>query len=323
MKITKLAQTRPLLSIGGVFGGGSGGSSGGPSGQVPIANGSNSVAWGSNVQVITSNGSNALLGPFVNFASGSNIFFTLDQGPFPQQSVPSNTLRIHSTAGGSGGGTASGYDLDTYSIDPTYGDDFTAASLSGSWTRRNYTSGAETYQVGKNATYIQIAKTGRTNGDGYMRTAPAGDWTFAMAFVAHYFGPSTSCAWGIGVMDTNGTGVATVGVYTSPVSPLLVSMTTYTGYGGTFVQPGGGTSAIWDPAQKMIEHKYWVYLRKSGTNYYTAYSLDGEAWSPESNALVWAGTVDRVAMMDAPLGTVSSGVNNGSYVTVDWFNKIA
>jgi hypothetical protein len=104
VKITKLAQTRPLLSIGGIFGGGSGGSSGGPSGQVPIANGSNSVTWGSNVQIITANSSNTLLGPFVNIASGSNVIITLDQGPFPQQAYPSNTLRIHSTAtGGSSG----------------------------------------------------------------------------------------------------------------------------------------------------------------------------------------------------------------------------
>lgn len=91
-KITQLANTRPLLSLNGILGGSSGG---GPSGQVPTANGSNSVAWGSNVALITSNASNALLGPFVNFASGSNILFTLDVGPFPQQAIPSNTLRIH------------------------------------------------------------------------------------------------------------------------------------------------------------------------------------------------------------------------------------
>jgi hypothetical protein len=101
VKITKLAQTRPLLSIGGIFGGGSGGSSGGPSGQVPIANGSNSVTWGSNVQVITADGSNTIRGPFVNLASGSNVTFTFDG---IVGSVPSNTIRIHSV-GGSGSGS--------------------------------------------------------------------------------------------------------------------------------------------------------------------------------------------------------------------------
>lgn len=53
------------------------------------------------VQRITANGSNILLNPSVNIAAGSNIAITLDQGPFPAQAYPSNTLRIHST-GGSG-----------------------------------------------------------------------------------------------------------------------------------------------------------------------------------------------------------------------------
>lgn len=54
------------------------------------------------VQRITANGSNVLLNPIVNFASGSNILLTLDQGPLPAQAYPSNTIRIHSTAGGGG-----------------------------------------------------------------------------------------------------------------------------------------------------------------------------------------------------------------------------
>lgn len=69
-----------------------------PSGSVLIANGSNGAAWGSNVQVITSNSSNALIGPFVNFASGTNIAFA----------AASNTLTIIGLpqAGGGGGGGA-------------------------------------------------------------------------------------------------------------------------------------------------------------------------------------------------------------------------
>lgn len=52
------------------------------------------------VQLITANGSNGLLRPIANFANGSNIWLTLDSGP--GGSIPSNTIRIHSTAGGSG-----------------------------------------------------------------------------------------------------------------------------------------------------------------------------------------------------------------------------
>jgi len=90
MKITRLGQATPLLSATSL--GGSGGTLdpvvGG--GLVPVASGSNSWSWGSNVSLITANGSNAVLGPLVNFAAGSNI--TL--------SVSSNTLTITSAAGG-------------------------------------------------------------------------------------------------------------------------------------------------------------------------------------------------------------------------------
>ena len=104
MKITALTSTRPLLSIAGVLSGSIGGV--GPPGSVPIAqtgaNGSNGVAWGSNVQLITADASNKLLGPFVNFASGSNVIFTFDG---MVGSTPSNTLRIHSNVAAGGGGT--------------------------------------------------------------------------------------------------------------------------------------------------------------------------------------------------------------------------
>ena len=90
MKIARFSRTRPLLTVTEILSG-----SAGPDGQSVQSLGSNTVGWGSNVAIITSNGSNALVGPYVNFASGSNIIFTLEVGGFPQQSYPSNTLRIH------------------------------------------------------------------------------------------------------------------------------------------------------------------------------------------------------------------------------------
>jgi len=51
------------------------------------------------VQAVTANGSNFLMRPIVNFAAGSNTTITVDQGPLA--SFPSNTIRIHSTGGGS------------------------------------------------------------------------------------------------------------------------------------------------------------------------------------------------------------------------------
>ncbi len=225
------------------------------------------------------------------------------------------------------GASPGGWPLDRYSIDATYGDHFTGGSLNARWTRRNYASGAEAYAQGIDATYLRIAKVGRSNGDGYFQTAPSGDWTFAMKYIPRFFTDGSSgIAWGIGVVDSAGSGVATC-IYHNPRSYLLINATTYSSYGGTFVMPGTtGTNqsvSILSGQGVAIDRWVWVYLRKSGTSYYIAYSFDGEIWGPESPALTWSGTVDRIAMMDAPLGAVTSGTGNGSYMDVDWFNKIA
>lgn len=234
-------------------------------------------------------------------------------------SASETTGLVWAASSGSGG-----YPLDNeYSLDATYGDNFNGSNLKSIWTRRNYTSGAETYQTGANQSMLRIAKTGRTNGDGYFQTAPSGDWTFAMRFIPRFWGAATGLAWGIGVVDTAGTGVATC-FYSNPNALLLASVTTYSTYGSTYVQPGGsGTNpnvSIFG-AYQWKETPTWIYLRKSGTSYYCAYSLDGEVWSPESSGITWTGTVDRIAMMDGPLG--SAGYLTASVIEVDWFNKIA
>jgi len=223
-------------------------------------------------------------------------------------------LKVNAGATAPEWGSASGggglYPIDEYSIDATNGDHFTAASLGASWTRRNFVSGDEAYQQGVDATYLRLSIASRARGDGYFRTVPAGDWTFAMAYILRGF--ANASAWGISVVDTNGTGVGTC-IYNDPQAPILVQITTYSTYGGSFVQPAGVMS------EYPNLHKFWVKLRKNGTNYYIAYSLDGEVWSPESSALAWAGTPDRVAMMLYPLGAD----NGTAWIDVDWFNKIA
>lgn len=101
MKTTRLSTTRPITSLVSVLGGAA---TGVASGLVPVSNGSNGVAWATNVQTIGANGSNTLVGPFINFAAGSNMIITIESGP--GGSVPSNTLRFHSIASGGGGGGA-------------------------------------------------------------------------------------------------------------------------------------------------------------------------------------------------------------------------
>ena len=93
MKVTRLGPTRPAVSIGSIIGGGTapgGTESPAPPGQVPTSNGSNGVAWGSNVGTIWVNGVTQVVGPSVNFADGSNTTV----------SAASNTIRIHATAVG-------------------------------------------------------------------------------------------------------------------------------------------------------------------------------------------------------------------------------
>lgn len=90
MKITK-APDMVLGSIGSGNAGSVGGviitppAATGP-GQGIVSSSSNTASWEPIISSITSNGSNTLLGPNVNFSSGSNIIF----------SVSSNTLFIHS-----------------------------------------------------------------------------------------------------------------------------------------------------------------------------------------------------------------------------------
>jgi hypothetical protein len=222
------------------------------------------------------------------------------------------------------GHVGSPYPLDRYAIDATYGDDFTGASLSGPWTRRNFTSGAETYQLGPDGTYMRIAFSGRTTGDGYFRSAPGGDWTFATAFVPRFYDAAAPKLWGIAVIDTNGTGVWLSYGNNSPAAFDLLQLTTYTTYGGNYVEAGynGSSPNVSYMATDVptLQRKMWLQLRKSGTNYYGSFSLDGELWGVESSALAWAGTVDRIGLIYGPL---SGGTLTNGYVDMDWFNKIA
>jgi hypothetical protein len=92
MKITREDRTRPLVTLSSFTGG-----SGGDPGTGLVATGSNGgTEWAPIVRTISADG-NAVIGPFVNFAAGSNITLTRDM----PGAVASNTIRIHST-GGSG-----------------------------------------------------------------------------------------------------------------------------------------------------------------------------------------------------------------------------
>ena len=113
----------------------------------------------------------------------------------------------------------------------------------------------------------------------------------------------------------------------TPAAFIVADVTTYTSYGGTYTQVGAaGTSpnvSTWNSTLPTWERAIWIALRKSGTNYYGSFSFDGEVYSPESVARVWAGTVDRIGMLHGPIGAGTSGVGTGSVTDIDWFNRLA
>lgn len=313
---TVSASTLTISALGSGGGGGgsvSYGSNATDVSSVSAVGGSSNVAREDHVHKgvhqITSNTSNGKVGD-VNLTAGSGIAL----GVSGQNVTITNISSGSGGGGGSSGANASHpMPLDSYTLDGTYGDDFTSASLAGIWTRRNFTSGAETRQFGPKATYMRISTSGRAAGDGYFQTAPGGDWTFAMASVQRI--PSSDFnSFGVAVVDSSGNG-AVAAWYDSPLAMLSEGVTTYSSYSGAF----GQTTTRYGSFTINLrgEQKQWIYLRKSGTNYYAAFSLDGEVWSDESSALSWGGTVDRVGMLLAPLSSIPA------IIDVDWFNKIA
>lgn len=100
MKITRIGSSFPLLTASTLGGGGGTISPAVGSDLVPVSNGSNGWAWGSNVSRISAGGSN-VTGPYVNFAAGSNVTLTIDGA------VASNTIRIHATSGAASFGSNS------------------------------------------------------------------------------------------------------------------------------------------------------------------------------------------------------------------------
>ena len=118
MKVTRLGPPLPILNSGLGPNAGSRIPSGGLDLQVLTSNGSNGRYWGENVARITANGSNTLLGPYVNFASGSNIAFA----------ASSNTLTIIGTGTSSGGGGSGGTLTQAYVGYNTVGASYEAAT---------------------------------------------------------------------------------------------------------------------------------------------------------------------------------------------------
>jgi hypothetical protein len=213
--------------------------------------------------------------------------------------------------------------LDTYAMDATIGDEFAAAALDARWTRRSIVVGDEAYQQGRGASFMRVLPAARgVIGAGYLQPATA-DGEYAMKFIARNW---PVCGFGLALVDSAGSGLV-LQMYNGPFAYLLLDLTTYTTYGGSYTTAGfpAGVSVNQsvlpeDPGGAQIP--VWLKVRKAGTSYYPAFSTDGEIWSPEGSARVWAGTMNRVGMLIGPLGS-ANGISSLGYVDIDWFNKIS
>lgn len=145
-------------------------------------------------------------------------------------------------------------------------------ALGPSWTRRQVTSGDETW--GPTGLEVDLVA-----GDYYFRPIPAGDVTIVALMerttqAGSFIGPA--------VVDDVGTGIMST-FYHNPAGLITVLLATYTYAGsGNFNGPLAGSAS-------MPAGAHAIRLRKQGTNYYSSYSTDyGATWSAEVTP--WAGT---------------------------------
>ena len=214
------------------------------------------------------------------------------------------------------------YPIDNRTLHATYGDHFTGASLDAKWTRRNYTSGAESYQQGVAATWLRISASGRANGDGYFQTAPAGDFQLEMRYIPRYMGAQYPNL-GPCIIDSSGNGVSVIIYNGPPIAVLVVKISTYSSYASSYVQAGGAADNIQQLGATIgSERPLWLRLRKSSNNYYCNYSFDGEIWGLESSALAYTFTVNRIGFMNGPLGNANVDTTIPTRYDVDWFDLV-
>lgn|GEM_PF-1738293 len=147
--------------------------------------------------------------------------------------------------------------LDQTALNGTYGDDFAAASLNARWTRRNVTSGAETYQTG-GGSWLTVAIPPTTVDQQYWQTAPAGDFEIQLTMALN---SANTHMYGLGIISTAGTGVCLM-PYDNSLSMIFGVLSAYT-YASTPANDGGTAMTL---AYQRGE-RLWLAIKKVGTAY--------------------------------------------------------
>jgi len=311
MKVGAPSHIRPVTSatILGAAGGdigppGEGAFQFPPGGSVPIASGSNTWAWGSNVQLITSNSSNQLMGPFVNFASGSGIAFA----------AASNTLTISSTVSSSGGsGTATDVGFNPWKppASPNAADEEGKAALSG-WTNRRSASSdgnvvsdiIRVYKTGAVSTEMTGADKSSTMADGDTWTLGIKDGLLYQDFTACglYIADSTPAnVRAIYLVHDGNNSYPQMGVWTSLT--VLSSQTNYQ-------NPG-----LFSMSTLPI---FFRVRRNSSTSFDFQISFNAIVWRTLAAAFNPSFTVDRVGIFAGSLGNTVDTETDADFLRKNW-----
>ncbi len=185
-------------------------------------------------------------------------------------------------------GGATGIDGET--LHSTYGDEFTDASLNARWTRRSVSSFQEQYQAGGGSSLL-VDLSGSTVGKQYHQTPAA--WPDDIEIVTSqtdwvtkgsntYVGPmmidSSGNGYGLGRGNTGNLDLFNIASYAWSSSGINV--------------------ANWVPEQYQPGMPIWFSLRRFKAAYTPflvgRYSLDGKNWSPWTQPLTSAGTMNRI-----------------------------
>ena len=208
-------------------------------------------------------------------------------------------------AGGGGGGSARAA-IDRTTLHATYGDDFAAGSLDAKWNRVNLVSGNETFYTDDNG-WLEVDASGAA-GKVYWQNAPTGDYELIVSMLAYVAEGSVDSMSGPIIVDSSGNGVG-VSPFGDNLYAWNIASYAFSSYGGGSIQTGN---------VRIYENgmQHWLSLKKVGTNYSAAYSLDGKIWSPRTSALSWGGTPTRIGW------GAFYGNRNPRKLAIDRFNVV-
>jgi hypothetical protein len=195
----------------------------------------------------------------VVFSNSNGVSFGMNSGTF--------TVSV-----GAFGDTFSYWDPDKEPSSPSsYDDEFNGSSLDGKWTTVNWGSLVESdvNTTVKGSIYLSANNIASTLVCG-LQAIPAGDFTIYTKCKLNQTGPGNA---GLGIVlsstNTTGSGTQTVGYIgqwtTRTSGGSVITFTSFNTYGTEQI----GT---------YIEYEY-IRVRRSGTNYYWGFSIDGKTWN--------------------------------------------